>query len=80
MLYSAIADLVVVGHVHAYERSVCLLWFSILIFFVSTIKSKLSFDTLSDCQKRVYNGRLDPCGAVHITIGDGGNREGLAHK
>ncbi|MCI53136.1 purple acid phosphatase 18-like, partial [Trifolium medium] len=30
--------------------------------------------------KRVYNGRLDPCGAVHITIGDGGNREGLAHR
>ncbi|XP_052208184.1 purple acid phosphatase 18 [Diospyros lotus] len=30
--------------------------------------------------KRVYEGRLDPCGAVHITIGDGGNREGLAHK
>jgi hypothetical protein len=27
-----------------------------------------------------YNGRLDPCGAVHITIGDGGNREGLAHR
>ena len=31
-------------------------------------------------QERVYNGRLDPCGAVHITIGDGGNREGLAHR
>nr|XP_027187220.1 purple acid phosphatase 18-like isoform X3 [Cicer arietinum] len=30
--------------------------------------------------KRVYNGRLDRCGAVHITIGDGGNREGLAHR
>lgn len=29
--------------------------------------------------KRVYNGKLDSCGAVHITIGDGGNREGLAH-
>jgi acid phosphatase type 7 len=31
-------------------------------------------------QERVYNGRLDPCGAVHITIGDGGNREGLARR
>jgi len=31
-------------------------------------------------QEHVYNGRLDPCGAVHITIGDGGNREGLAHR
>ncbi|KAK6149298.1 hypothetical protein DH2020_016823 [Rehmannia glutinosa] len=30
--------------------------------------------------KRVFNGRSDPCGAVHITIGDGGNSEGLAHK
>ncbi|CAA3021661.1 purple acid phosphatase 18-like [Olea europaea subsp. europaea] len=30
--------------------------------------------------KRAYNGKSDPCGAVHITIGDGGNREGLAHK
>ncbi|KAK2387243.1 purple acid phosphatase [Trifolium repens] len=30
--------------------------------------------------KRVYNGKLDPCGAVHITIGDGGNKEGLAQK
>lgn len=31
-------------------------------------------------QKRVNAGKSDPCGAVHITIGDGGNREGLAHK
>jgi hypothetical protein len=31
-------------------------------------------------QGRVYKGGLDPCGAVHITIGDGGNREGLAHR
>ncbi|XP_058209332.1 purple acid phosphatase 18 [Rhododendron vialii] len=30
--------------------------------------------------KRVYSGRSDPCGAVHITVGDGGNREGLATK
>ncbi|KAL5542084.1 hypothetical protein UlMin_009794 [Ulmus minor] len=29
---------------------------------------------------RVNNGKLDPCGAVHITIGDGGNKEGLAHR
>ncbi|KAJ3703568.1 hypothetical protein LUZ61_007273 [Rhynchospora tenuis] len=26
----------------------------------------------------VYNQKADPCGPVHITIGDGGNREGLA--
>ncbi|CAL0307407.1 unnamed protein product [Lupinus luteus] len=51
LLYAAGVDMVLAGHVHAYERS-----------------------------KRVYNGSLDPCGAVHITIGDGGNREGLAHR
>ncbi|GAB4833397.1 Purple acid phosphatase 22 [Ancistrocladus abbreviatus] len=27
---------------------------------------------------RVYNSKADPCGPVYITIGDGGNREGLA--
>ncbi|CAL5389278.1 unnamed protein product [Camellia sinensis] len=27
---------------------------------------------------RVYNKKADPCGPVHVTIGDGGNREGLA--
>ncbi|CAM8965795.1 unnamed protein product [Rhodiola kirilowii] len=29
---------------------------------------------------RVFNDRADNCGPVHITIGDGGNREGLATK
>lgn len=29
---------------------------------------------------RVYNYTLDPCGPVHITIGDGGNREKMAIK
>ena len=29
---------------------------------------------------RAYNGARDPAGPVHITIGDGGNREGLATK
>ncbi|PON40179.1 Acid phosphatase [Parasponia andersonii] len=51
LLYAAGVDIVLAGHVHAYERS-----------------------------KRVNNGKSDPCGAVHITIGDGGNREGLAHR
>lgn len=31
-------------------------------------------------QTRVYNDKGDNCGPVHITIGDGGNREGLATK
>ncbi|TYI65444.1 hypothetical protein E1A91_D09G158900v1 [Gossypium mustelinum] len=29
---------------------------------------------------RVYNGQADNCGPIHITIGDGGNREGLAKR
>ncbi|CAI0379900.1 unnamed protein product [Linum tenue] len=51
LLYDAKVDLVLAGHVHAYERS-----------------------------KRVHNGNSDPCGPVYITIGDGGNKEGLASK
>lgn len=27
---------------------------------------------------RVYNYKLDPCGPVYITVGDGGNREKMA--
>ncbi|KAK3136140.1 hypothetical protein QOZ80_5BG0428680 [Eleusine coracana subsp. coracana] len=30
--------------------------------------------------QRVYAGKPDPCGPVYVTIGDGGNREGLAEK
>ncbi|GAV79728.1 Metallophos_C domain-containing protein, partial [Cephalotus follicularis] len=51
LLYSASVDMVLAGHLHAYERSKC-----------------------------VYNGYSDPCGLVHITIRDAGNREGLASK
>ncbi|CAA7394417.1 unnamed protein product [Spirodela intermedia] len=51
LLYAAGTDLILTGHVHAYERT-----------------------------ERVAGGRLDPCGALHITIGDGGNREGLATR
>jgi hypothetical protein len=31
-------------------------------------------------QARVYDNEANPCGPVYITIGDGGNREGLAFK
>ncbi|KAH7512148.1 hypothetical protein FEM48_Zijuj12G0059700 [Ziziphus jujuba var. spinosa] len=27
---------------------------------------------------RIFNEKADPCGPIHVTIGDGGNREGLA--
>lgn len=29
---------------------------------------------------RIYNYKLDPCGPVHIAVGDGGNREKIAVK
>lgn len=29
-------------------------------------------------QTRIYKKKADPCGPVYVTIGDGGNREGLA--
>lgn len=51
LLYAAGVDIVLSGHVHAYERT-----------------------------KRAYNGKSDSCGPVHITIGDGGNKEGLARR
>jgi acid phosphatase type 7 len=31
-------------------------------------------------QTRVYDNKPNPCGPVYITIGDGGNREGLAFE
>ncbi|KAG0528760.1 hypothetical protein BDA96_05G040300 [Sorghum bicolor] len=31
-------------------------------------------------QQRVRAGKEDPCGPVYVTVGDGGNREGLAGK
>ncbi|XVF65208.1 hypothetical protein PTKIN_Ptkin09bG0228800 [Pterospermum kingtungense] len=46
LLYKYGVDIVLSGHVHAYERS-----------------------------NRVYDYNLDPCGPVHIVVGDGGNRE-----
>uniref|UniRef100_A0A0C9QL22 Purple acid phosphatase n=1 Tax=Wollemia nobilis TaxID=56998 RepID=A0A0C9QL22_9CONI len=51
LLYDAKVDIVLAGHVHAYERST-----------------------------RVYMRNADPCGPIHITVGDGGNHEGLASR
>ncbi|GLJ56119.1 hypothetical protein SUGI_1204660 [Cryptomeria japonica] len=51
LLYAANVDIVLSGHIHAYERFT-----------------------------RVYDNKADACGPIHITIGDGGNREGLASK
>ncbi|CAL0309945.1 unnamed protein product [Lupinus luteus] len=51
LLYHAHVDIILAGHVHAYERFT-----------------------------RVHKSKSDNCGPVHITIGDGGNHEGLANK
>ena len=50
-LVAAQVDLVLAGHVHAYERFT-----------------------------NIVNNTADSAGPVYITIGDGGNREGLATK
>ena len=47
LLYQYGVDLIIAGHVHAYERTY-----------------------------PIYNNTLDPCGPVHILLGDGGNYEG----
>jgi len=47
LLYNAGVDLVLTGHIHAYERT-----------------------------QPVYKGQVDPCGPVHLVIGDAGNYEG----
>ncbi|KAI5059915.1 hypothetical protein GOP47_0024335 [Adiantum capillus-veneris] len=49
LLHEAKVDVLIAGHVHAYERT-----------------------------SKVFNGRPDSSGIVHITVGVGGNREGLA--
>lgn len=52
IFYAFGVDLVVAGHVHAYERSA----------------------------NGVYDGRLDECAPLFLTLGDGGNRENVAAK
>lgn len=88
LLYGARVDVVFAGHVHAYERFVsacfsfpCFLTYvnvyprTTLLMFVFKMLGYLNL-----YQTRVYNEKADRCGPVHITIGDGGNREGLASK
>ncbi len=45
------------------------------ILTLSFLISPLSF--ISERNTNVFNNKLDPTGPVYITIGDGGNREGL---
>eukprot|EP00891_Asterochloris_glomerata_P003873 jgi/Astpho2/3873/Aster-04384 len=51
LLYKYGVDLILNGHVHAYERSY-----------------------------RANDWKIDPCGTISITIGDGGNTEGLSSQ
>ncbi|KAK6937638.1 Calcineurin-like phosphoesterase domain, ApaH type [Dillenia turbinata] len=44
----------------------------------SKVDGKTKDDNSKTRSNRVYNHTLDPCGPVHITIGDGGNREKMA--
>jgi hypothetical protein len=49
-------------------------------FFVFTYTNLIllySPSFLSERNTNVFNNKLDPTGPVYITIGDGGNREGL---
>lgn len=80
LLYAAGADILLSGHVHAYERSVCSNCNNLFAIFNQIQRNTYPTICFIGFQERAYNGRLDPCGAVHITIGDGGNREGLAQR
>lgn len=71
LLYDARVDAVFSGHVHAYERFVS------HIYFIISLQSKNNAQIVCT-QTRVFDNRADPCGPIYLTIGDGGNREGLA--
>ncbi|KAF8715497.1 hypothetical protein HU200_027152 [Digitaria exilis] len=49
------------------------------VVFAGHVHAYERFDSLA-VLTRVYNNEANPCGPVYITIGDGGNREGLAFE
>ncbi|XVF07697.1 hypothetical protein REPUB_Repub06bG0162300 [Reevesia pubescens] len=92
LIHKARVDFVFTGHVHAHERFVSFNSFSYVIHYhhhhlqflpfslVSTYANPLAYLSFAMAKTRVYDGKADNCAPVHITIGDGGNREGLASK
>ena len=82
-------DVVFAGHVHAYERSVRYQQLFKLIMSLLTIDSDNSElfwnqERVSNIAYNVVNGICTPVkdksAPVYITIGDGGNLEGLATR
>nr|CAD1836732.1 unnamed protein product [Ananas comosus var. bracteatus] len=64
VLYNARVDVVIAGHVHAYER------FILVVFRLVIVEIGAYF------VRRIYDNEPNPCGPVYITIGDGGTEKG----
>lgn len=83
-------DVIFAGHVHAYERSVLAYYHKLPIYFICFIVFSEIFVFFSS-QYRISNVRYnvssgdrfpvpDKSAPVYITVGDGGNQEGLAGR
>ena len=81
LLYRARVDTVFAGHVDAYE---CFVSHFVnpnpKFFIINHTTKRLIMYVILLWQNRVYNHKETNCAPVHITIGGGGNREGLADK
>ncbi|MBA0879947.1 hypothetical protein Goshw_006687, partial [Gossypium schwendimanii] len=75
LLYKARVDIAFVGHIHAYERLGEFGW----TVRLPTVSVKTAVAVRLDTT-RIYDKKPNPCGPVYITMGDGGNPEGLALK
>lgn len=83
-------DLVLSGHVHAYERSVCeLIFFEKIVRWGfeeiwSEVIVYLWQERVSNVRYNITNGLSTPIrdvnAPIYITIGDGGNIEGIANR
>ncbi|KAL2892950.1 Purple acid phosphatase 25 [Bienertia sinuspersici] len=79
-------DLVLAGHVHAYERSVSPRLNYTIVCSISCAKllSYRQTERISNIQYNITNGQCTPIkdqnAPVYLTVGDGGNIEGLANN